>query len=222
VTRRPLSRVRLWLLAVVAVLGVLVGRAMLEGRAALRRAQEADARGEVEATIAFSMRAAKWYVPFAAHPQAAYDKLREVARRAESSGDADTALVAWQAIRGAGRASRGPWMPFADRALEADSQIAILLATKQAPGIDRDKPRDRLIQEHRALLAGDDGPRPLAVVSLYAGLVIAVAASYRLLGALDASLEPDANREVEQRRALAAFGIAMVGFVMFVIALSRA
>jgi hypothetical protein len=214
--------VRLWLLAALTVLGVLLGRAMLEGRAALRRADEADARGDVEATVAYSMRAAKWYVPFAAHPSAAYDKLREVARRAEASGDADTALIAWQAIRAATRASRGPWTPFAERAQEADAQIAVLLASRPAPGIDRDKPRDRLIQEHRALLAGDDGPRPFAVVALYTGLFVAVLASYRLLGALDAALEANANREAERRRALAALGVTLVGFALFVVALSRA
>lgn len=216
------SRAGLWLLAVVAVLGVLVGRSLLEGRAALRKANEADAKGDVEATLAWSMRAAKWYVPFASHPQAAYDKLREIARRAEATGDADTALIAWQAIRGAAHATRGPFTPFADRAREADTQIAILLAAKPAPGIDRDKPRERLIQEHRALLAAEDGPRPLAVVGLYAGLVLAVIASYRLLGALDASLEANGDREAARRRAVAALGIAVVGFALFVIALARA
>lgn len=217
-----MARAALWLLAVVAVLGVLVGRAMLEGRAALRRANEAEARGEVEATLAFSMRAAKWYVPLAGHTPAAYDKLRELARRAEAAGDPDTALVAWQAIRGAAHATRGPWMPFEDRVREADTQIAILLAARPAPGIDRDKPRDRLIQEHRALLAGDGGPRPFAVFSLYAGLVVALLASYRLLDALDASLEANADRDAARRRALAATGMALIGFAVFVIALSRA
>lgn len=211
-----------FVLPIVAVLAVLVGRGVLEGRSAMRKATEAEARGDVEATLGYAMRAAKWYVPLASHPAAAYDKLREIARRAEGTGDVDTALIAWQAIRAAARSSRGPWVPFADREREADAQIAVLLASKPAPGIDRDKPRDRLIQEHRALLAAEDGPRPLAVLAFYVGLALSVLASYRLFSAIDATFEPKADREAAQRRAYAALGLAVVGFAVFVIALSRA
>ncbi|MBI2393917.1 MAG: hypothetical protein HYV09_30375 [Deltaproteobacteria bacterium] len=222
---------RLWIVALVALLAALVGRAILEGRAAVRRADEAEARGDVEGTIAWSMRAAKWYVPGATHPRIGYDKLREVARKAEAAGDLDTALIAWQAIRAAGRATRGPWVPWESRAREADAQIAILLTAKGTPGIDRDKPRERVIQEHRALLARDDGPRPAAVAAFYVGLAIAALGSFRLLAAVDALLARDLvsgsplrgmDREPERRRAWAALGVAVVGFAVFVIALSRA
>lgn len=218
-----MSKRRLWIVALVALVATLVGRAVLEGRAAVRRANEAEARGDVEATIAWSMRAAKWYVPGATHPRLGYDKLREVARKAEAAGDLDTALIAWQAVRGAARASRGPWVPWEGRAREADAQIAILLTAKATPGIDRDKPRERVIQEHRALLARDDGPRPAAIAAFYAGLVIALLGSYRLLAAVDALLARELrDREPERRRAWAALGVAALGFAVLVIALSRA
>jgi hypothetical protein len=216
------ARARPWVLAACAVVGVLVGRSMLEGRAALRRASEADAQGDVEAALAFSMRAAKWYVPFADHPRAAYDKLREIARRAEAAGDPDTALVAWQAIRGAAYATRGPYLPFAERVREADGQIALLLASKPPPGVDRNKPRERLIEEHRARLSAEIGAQPLAVAFMYAGLALALFASYRLFAALEASLGDGTERDSARRRAFAALGIAALGFGMFVIALSRA
>lgn len=206
-------------LVLAAVLAVLVGRSLLEGRASMRRALEHDARGEVDAAIANAMRATKWYVPFAAHPREGYDLMRTIARRAEAAGDVETALVAWQAIRGGAFATRSLYSPYDDRRREADAQIAILFAARPPAGIDRDKPRDRLVQEHRALLARDEGPRPSAVVALYVGLAMFVFGAYR---ALDDSSAAPSDREPARRRLYASLAVAVVGVIAFAIAVSRA
>jgi hypothetical protein len=213
------TRARQVSLALGALLAVLVSRSLLEGRASIRRAYEHDSRGEVDAAIANAMRATKWYVPFAPHPREGYDLMRTIARRAEAAGDVETALVAWQAIRGGAHATRSLYVPFEDRSREADGQIALLLAARPPAGIDRDKPRDRLVQEYRALLARDDGPRPAAVVALYAGLAMFLFGAYR---ALDDSATSPSDREPARRRTYASVALAAVGFIAFAIAVSRA
>jgi len=213
------SRARRVALALGALLAVLLGRSLLEGRASMRRAYEHDSRGEIDGAIANAMRATKWYVPFAPHPREGYDLIRTIARRAESTGDVETALVAWQAIRGGARSTRSLYVPYEDRLKEADAQIAILLAARPPPGMDRDKPRDRLVQEHRALLAAEDGPRPLAVVALYGGLAMFLFGAYR---ALEEPSAAPSDREPARRRMYASLAVAAAGLIAFAIAVSRA
>lgn len=207
-------------IALVALVLLLVGRGLLEGRAAVRRAQELDAHGDVDGAIAHAMRAAKWYVPLSSHPREAYDLLRTIARRAEANGDADTALIAWQAIRAGVRATRSVYVPYEDRLAEADKEIAILLSSKPPPGIDRDKTREQIFEEHRALLARDDAPKPFAVVALYGGLAIWALGIYRL------SMLFDGDRARRARPALATLAVpialAIVGIAVFLVSLSRA
>lgn len=215
--RSPSRTARTVAIVVCTVVAVLVGRGLVEGRAALRQAESLDAAGDVDGAIAHAMRAAKWYVPLASHPARAYDLLRIVARRAEAAGDVDTALVAWQAIRGAARATRSVVVPYADRLAEADRQIAVLLASKPPPGIDRDKPRDVIVAEHRALLARDDAPKSGAVVAMYAGLAVWLFGALRLGAAVERPSHGDGKR-----RAITAATLAVVGIVTFLIAVARA
>lgn len=199
-------------LVVASVLSVLTARGVLEGEAAMRRAEQAPTD---DAAIAYALRAAKWYVPFASHPRRGYDLLRTVARRAESVGDVDTALIAWQAIRAGTHATRSFYMPFEDRAKEADAQIAILLASRPPAGIDRDKPREKIVQEHRQDLARTDGPHPLAVIALYAGLFVGLFGAYRAM-----SRVPDAD--ADRRRRLTSLALAAGGLLLVLIAFARA
>lgn len=218
-----MKRARVWVFGVLCVLGLLTSRALLEGRAAVRRADECLRGNDTEGAIAHAMRAAKWYVPFAAHPREGYDRLRDVARRAESTGDADTALVAWQAIRAAAKSTRSFYVPYQDRLDEADQRIAALLVSKPPPGVDKDKGKDALLAEHRALLARDDAPRPLAVIALYLGLVAWMVGAYRVARELDAfgGLLPS-DRDGRKNRLLYAAATAGVGIVVFFLALTRA
>lgn len=208
------SMLRRGALIVAAVLLVLIARGMLEGRAAIVRARACDK--DVECRIAYAMRATKWYVPFASHPAEGYELLRNIARQAESVGDVETALIAWQAIRGGARATRSFYQPFEDRAREADAQIAILLAARPPPGIDKDKPREKIVLEHRQDLARTEGPNPVATVALYAGLALAIFGAYRAME----TTGPDA--ETDRRRRMTSLAIGAVGLLTLVLAFARA
>jgi hypothetical protein len=200
---------------VALVLGTLLGRAMVEGSICVRRSDEALARGEVDAAVAYAMRATKWYVPFAPHVEAGYERLRTLARKAEAAGDGDGALIAWQAIRAGARGTRSLWTPFSDRLAEADEHIATLLASKPPPGVDKDKPREQRVREHLELLATSAAPAPAAVVALYLGLAAWLYGAHRALSAFS-------TRARAARLAWTGAAIAAVGLVVFLFALARA
>jgi len=217
---------RPYLFAILAVVAIFLGRAMLEGAAAVRRSDEQAAKGDVDGAIAHAMRATKWYVPFARHPRDGYDRLRDIATKAELAGDGDTALIAWQAIRAGARGTKSFYTPYEDRLREADEHIALLLASKPAPGVDRGKPREQLAQEHRALLGRDDTPRPLAIVAMYLGLAVWLYGAYRATAAIDAWADDksvaDRWGEGRARRAITGSLMALCGVVAFLLALARA
>lgn len=218
-----MKRARGLVFVVLSVLGLLTARGLLEGRAAVRRADECIRAGDVEGGIAHAMRAAKWYVPLASHPREGYDRLRDLARKAESTGDADTALVAWQAIRAAAKSTRSFYVPYKERLDEADERIAVLLASKPPPGVDKDKSKDALLAEHRALLGKDDAPRPLAVLAVYLGLGAWMFGAYRIATELDAfGGQRPSDRDGRRARLVRAALVAAAGVAAFFVALTRA
>src|SRR5207302_9691110 len=123
----PRPRWRPFAIAASAALLLLVGRAIFDGTASMHRSDELWARGEIDGSVALAMRAARLYVPLAPHVRAAYDRMRTIALDAELRGDRETALLAWEAVRGASRSTRTFWTPYADRASEADEHAATLL-----------------------------------------------------------------------------------------------
>jgi hypothetical protein len=209
-------RARLWIATAALVLATLTGRAVIEGSTCVQRSDEALARGETDASIAFAMRATKWYVPFAPHVEAGYERLRIIARKAEAGGDADGALVAWQAIRAGARGTRSFYQPFGDRLREADEHIATLLASKPPPGLDKDKPREQRVREHLELLAGSAAPAPAAVIAMYLGLAAWLFGAHRAIAAIFAP-PSGARRPPWMYAALGALGL-----VVFLFAIARA
>jgi hypothetical protein len=209
------KRWRAWAAMAAVVIATLAGRALVEGSTSVKRADDAIARGDVDAAIAHAMRATKWYVPFAPHVEAAYDRLRAIARKAEAAGDVDGALVAWQAIRAGARGTKSLWQPFEDRLAEADAHVATLLASKPPPGVERDEPREQRAREHLELLATSAAPKPAAVVALYVGLAAWLYGAHRALSALRA-------KQARARLAWTGAVIASVGLVVFLFALARA
>jgi hypothetical protein len=109
-------------------LGVVVTRAVWEGRAALADGDAAHEAGDSARAIARWRRAARWYVPGAPHVGDAYDRLEHLARQAEERGDLDTALSAWRGVRGSILATRSFYVPHADRLAPANRRIAALMA----------------------------------------------------------------------------------------------
>ncbi len=214
--------VRAALAVVVAVVMLLVGRGVLEGNAALARSDEAKARNDLDAAIAFGMYAAKWYVPFAPHVPAAYGRLRDISLAAELSGDPETALIGWQAIRAAALGTQSLWVPFDDRRREADEHIATLLGSQPAPTVDAKRTREQRIAEQRSLLAGEVRPKTGAVVTLYLGMFAWIAGAFWLARALDDDPRRAPPPGGRSRAVSLGLVLAVVGVVAFFVSLGNA
>ena len=179
-------RARAVVIVAVVALSIAASRSAVQGAAAMHRADELYAVGEVDGAIALCLRAARLYVPLAPHVGAAYDRLRTIALHAELQGDEETALLAWEAVRGAGHATRTLWIPFADRVREADDHLATLLAARPTGGMQTPQSREAIAREHRTLLAPESSPRPWVLLSLYAGLGAWLLGAWHALAIVDA------------------------------------
>ncbi len=149
---------QIWALAVAAVLGVVWVRCVVEGRNELANAHKAS---DFASKIMHLQQAMRWYAPGADHCVEAAEGLEALAREAEASGRPEEALAAWRRLRGAIRATRHLWTPFADRAAAVDERIAELMAHQQlveASATLRGRDRARLVADHKALLAQDPTP----------------------------------------------------------------
>ena len=104
---------------ILAGLGALGLRVVLEGRAALTAGDRAATEGRIDDAIASWESAARWYLPGVPHVDDAYERLRALA-----SADAPHALAAWRAVRSAALATRSLWTPHADDLMTANAEIA--------------------------------------------------------------------------------------------------
>lgn len=144
---------------VVAVcLGVVVTRAVWEGRSALSRGDELSAKGDHEGAIRWWRRAARWYVPGAPHVSTAYDRLQAIAEAAEERGDTRVALAAWRGVRGSILATRSFYTPHRERLEPANRHIASLMAGVEGPAADPDRSRAERTTWHYDLLSKDESP----------------------------------------------------------------
>jgi hypothetical protein len=109
-----------------AASAVLAFRTAQRGEGELAASERAFDAGQVELSLQHARRAASAYVPGAPHVQAAYERLRAIARGAELARDAELARVAWSAVRGAAWESRHVWQPRAAELREADAELARL------------------------------------------------------------------------------------------------
>jgi hypothetical protein len=151
---------------VLAGLGALAIRVVVEGNRALATGDDWLARGRpVEAIRAFEA-SARWYLPLAPHVDAAYARLKKLTDPADPA----IALRAWRAIRSGARATRTLWTPHADDLAAADAAIAKLAANDpQGAPVENDSPAAREAW-HQARLSRDS--RPGLGVALVAGLGI--------------------------------------------------
>ncbi|HTE51476.1 MAG TPA: hypothetical protein VK698_11570 [Kofleriaceae bacterium] len=138
--------------------GVVVTRAVWQGRGALDDGDRAFAAGDHEEAIRWWRRAARWYVPLAPHVADAYDRLESIARAAEAKGDVATALAAWQGVRGSILATRSFYVPFEERLEPANRRIAALLARVEGGAPDPGQSEAARTAWHYDLLARDEAP----------------------------------------------------------------
>lgn len=209
-----LVRKRLLVIAavVLAGLGALAIRVVVEGRTALADGEALLAQGKPAEAIKRLEASARWYLPLAPHVDAAFAQLRRVG----GSEDPALAVQAWRAIRGAARATRTLWTPHADDLAAADDAIAKLAARdlQAAPTGPTTAAREMW---HLARLARDRRPSsgPLALAAL--GIVVWLGGFWMLIRrGLD-----EAGR-LARRPALMAGAMIVVGLVCWAVGLYNA
>jgi hypothetical protein len=138
--------------------GVVVTRAVWQGRAALDEGDRALAAGDREGAVRWWRRAARWYVPLAPHVGRAYDRLEAIGREAEARGDLPIALAAWQGVRGSILATRSFYVPFEERLDPANRRIAALLARMEGGAPDAGQTATEREAWHYQLLDRDEAP----------------------------------------------------------------
>jgi hypothetical protein len=139
-------------------LGVVVTRAVWEGRSALQKGSEAAEDGRLRDAVTWYRRAARWYVPLAPHVGRAYDRLEDIGSRAEQSGDVELALAAWRGVRSSIKATRSFYTPHAHRLDRANRRIAALMAIQEGPRADPEATEAERAQWHYDLLDRDEAP----------------------------------------------------------------
>ena len=186
---------------VVAALGALAIRVVVEGRAALHRGDELLHAGESRAAVVEYEVAARWYLPLAPHVAEAYAQLHAL-----TGGDAPLALAAWRAIRSAARATRS----HAGEAADADAAIAKLEADDAERGSgDLAGYRAELARDERAGIPG----------ALLAALGIAL---WLAGAALLAWHAVNARGLFAPRRALVGGGVLVAGLALWLLGLYNA
>ena len=155
---------------VLAVLGALAIRVVIEGRAAIGEGDEWMERKQPLRALDAYETAARWYLPLAPHVDEAYDRMRALTKSEEPG----VAIAAWRAIRGAARASRSLWTPHAEDLAEADEAIAKLSARDPLAGAIAEGATTTADREawHRARLARDGRPSPGAAALASLGIVL--------------------------------------------------
>ncbi len=198
-------------------LGVVVTRAIWEGRSALHDGDDAAARGDIHEAIARWRRAARWYVPLAPHVGDAYDRLETAARTAEKAGDIDTALAAWRGIRGSILATRSFYTPQSDRLEPANHNIARLMAGVEGNTVDAGSTEAQRQAFHYALLARDESPSVFWAVVALLGFALWIG------GAFGFALRGVSAEDRLVRRAAALSGAAVaIGLVIWLVGLYKA
>jgi hypothetical protein len=198
-------------------LGVVVTRALWDGRGALSRGDEALATGDRDGAVDWYRRAARWYVPGAPHVAAAYTRLESIATAAEAAGDRVLALRAWRGIRSSILATRSLFTPHAERLEPANRRIAALMAAEEGPEADPAVSADSREAWHYELLARDESPSPAWSVIALLGLALWIAG-----GVAFALRGVTADDRLVPRHAAAAGAMVAIGLVIWMLGLYKA
>jgi hypothetical protein len=144
-------------LAIALLLGPLILRTWIDGRAELRLAQAAAEADDLDAQILHLGRAARWRLPLADHDDEARAQLREIGTTASEAGDLRHALAAWRELRGALLGTRAIDVADPEQLRAANAAIVqLMIREADATGDPSGSPEhDRWAAEH----VQDVGPR---------------------------------------------------------------
>jgi hypothetical protein len=162
-----IKRVILIAAIVLAGLGALAIRVVVEGRTALATGDRAFSDGRLEDAIASWESAARWYLPAAPHVDEAYARLVDLAGK-----DHRHALAAWRAVRSAALATRTLWTPHADDLAAANAQIAELASRDPEGALAAGPDAAARKAWHAERLARDPGPSRGAVFLAAVGVAL--------------------------------------------------
>lgn len=123
------SRLRIGLLGLLAALfliGLFYYREVSRGERYLVESDLAFHRNDLVESLRKAKSAAMAFAPGAPHVEAAYERLRAIARGAEAEGDLNLSFQAWDAIRHAHAETRYPGRAPSPIALEAEEALSRL------------------------------------------------------------------------------------------------
>ena len=197
---------------VLAAVGTIGVRVVIEGRHALADGDAAlAAKKPLEAIQAWES-AARWYFPLAPHVDEAYARLVEIA-----NADAKHRIVAWRAVRRAANATRSLWQPHADDLAAANAALAKLSAEhpEGAPAAgqnvaERTSYYTTRFAEDRRPSRGAEALAVLGILSWLAGIGVLVRRGL------------DAAGNLVRRPALVGIGLSLVGVLGWALGLYNA
>lgn len=190
----------------------LCARMLLGARREVTAAQEAAARGDARGQVLHLRRAMAYYLPGNPWVAQAHDRLRDLARQAQSQGQGASALARWRELRGAVLRLRGITHPYSGSLVEANRAIAALSKRGHAFGVGSAR-RARLL----ARLGSPPAPHPVWVLVALAGFCTWVGGAVLLLFR---GLRPDASVIWQRLWPLAL--VVGAGFALFYAGLSLA
>lgn len=153
-------------------LGVATVRVIVSGEKEITLSTAALRAKDPHEAIVHARRAAAFYAPGAPHVRVAYARLIALATAAEGLGQTETALFAWNAVRGSALETRWLVTPHEEDLVRANLAIASLMSKQPGPLGTRADPPSVLEQRLLDDLTRDEAPR----VPWIAALVFAFAA----------------------------------------------
>ncbi|MFH1434534.1 MAG: hypothetical protein ABIJ56_02340 [Pseudomonadota bacterium] len=183
-----------WVLKATAVVllffGIAYARAIHGSQETFFAAQEAISRSRMPDAVYYLKTCVSWQAPFNPYVDKAYDRLWQIARKAELGNDRGLALESYRAIRSSILASRSFSTPHPAALKDANERISILMAQGPHPKALLDKSKDELRRMHYSALQGDTQPDPAWSLVLIAGLLVWVGSvMYFIFSGLDAALK---------------------------------
>lgn len=160
---------------VVALAGIMVGRAVTQSRAELETAEAYRHEGRLSLAIEHYRRSLRWSFPFSPFRGEAISGLESVAVELEEAGDVAGALLALRSLVGGVAASRFMYSGAQPRAERAKDNIARLLALGGRAPIDANLGTDQLAADERRLLDRAASPHPLFGTLLLLGFAVWIA-----------------------------------------------
>jgi hypothetical protein len=195
-------------------LGLLVGRVLVDSRAALREGEAAEGQGDRPQAARHYLHAVRMYVPGSPFVSRALDRLEGMGAAAARAGDQAGERAALEALRAGLLGARSFYTPHRTRLAAADRRLAGLYARLEDPALAPGASLADREAWHLERLMVRPGPAPGATVAALGGLGLWLGAALLFIRrGLDATLR------LQRPWALACGVGFFVGFALFLLGL---